>query len=138
MTTYLLTSTKWSGEIELRYDDDGYLLSYDNRAGLDDRQRYWFLDNMPREVITLQNLVAAATTAKLTEVKVEVTFELFWSRYDDKVNSSKKRAEAKWRQMSKGEQLRAYMHIPRYFANIPHGTRKKFAETYLNAELWNN
>ena len=50
MRTYLLTSSKWSGEIELRYDDAGLLTGYDYRAELSADQQRWFLTNMPRSL----------------------------------------------------------------------------------------
>ncbi len=139
MKTYLLTSTKWSGEIELRYNDEGYLLGYDNRANMEDAQRNWFLQYMPRSINDLRSMVAATKTSKLQELpEAEIAFEMFWERYNDKIHSSKKRAETKWRQMTKGNQQRAYLYIPRYFASIPNGLRKKHVETYLGDELWNN
>jgi hypothetical protein len=76
-----------------------------------------------------------------TEIKTEVTFEVFWNRYfagRPKDNSSRKRAETKWNRMSKGEQAKAYAYIGLYLGNVAYGTQPKHAETYLNSELWNN
>jgi hypothetical protein len=140
MKTYLLTSTKWAGEIELRYDDGGWLTGYDYRAELSEEQRAWFLNYMPRRLIDLQPMVKTTHTAKLTEMpEKEVTFGMFWERYDDAATSSRKRTLKKWEKMAKSEQIKAYRHIYTYFAAISRGnTRKKYAETYLNDELWNN
>ena len=139
MTTFLLTGTKFSGEIELRYGDDELLLSYELRAVLTAEQKYWLMNNLPRCVGDLHVLVGSVASFTITEVKAEpVTFEAFWERYDDKENSSKKRTRQKWDKMPVAERERAFRHIPKYIARLPYGTRKKFAETYLNAELWNN
>jgi hypothetical protein len=138
MKTYLLTSTKWHGEIELRYDDDGLLVGYGDRAELDDAQFRWFLTNMPSSLNDLQLLVKSTKTGCLTEAPPEeITFDMFWQRYDGAVNSSRKRTLAKWQRMSRAEQVKAFRYVGKYFRSIPQGVRKKYAETYLNAELWN-
>ena len=138
MTTYLLTSDKWSGEVELIYNEQGYLVEFKNRSHMSDEQLRWFMNHTPNTISLLKALVAN-TSAKITLVpQTAITFAMFWERYDDRTNSSRKRTEAKWNRMNKSEQLKAYNYIGYYLANIPHGTRKKFAETYLNAELWNN
>jgi len=74
----------------------------------------------------------------VTEIDQNITFDKFWNRYDDKLNSSKKKTQVKWNKMPAAEQAKAFRYIGKYFASIPSGTRKKYAETYLNAELWNN
>lgn len=40
--------------------------------------------------------------------------------------------------MTSAEQGKAYRFIGRYIASLGQGIRQKYAETYLNAELWNN
>ena len=139
MKTFLLTSAKFTGEIELRYNDDNLLLSYELRATLSEEQKRYFLTYMPRSINDLQVIFGGSQTVKITEIKADpVTFEQFWNRYDDKLNSSKKKAETRWDRMKVADREKAYRHIGFYFANIPHGTRKKYAETYLNSEIWNN
>lgn len=139
MKTYLLTSAKWSGEIELRYDEAGLLTGYDYRAELTAEQQRWFLTNMPRSLGDLQALVKCTNTGRLTEVPpAEVTFDMFWQLYDDATNSSRKRTLAKWQRMTRAERVKAFSYVGRYFRSIPPNIRKKYAETYLNAELWNN
>jgi hypothetical protein len=139
MKTYLLTSAKWPGEIELRYDGAGLLVGYDYRAELTAEQQRWFLTNMPRSLADLQALVKATKTGRLTEAPPEeVTFDMFWQQYDDATRSSRKRTLAKWQRMTRAEQVKAFRYVGRYFRSIPPGLGKKYAETYLNAELWNN
>lgn len=138
MKKYLFTSTKMEGEIELVYADNGFLSSYEMRAKMTDEQHYWFLRKMPRTLEDLMEYVADKPTITLTELKLEVTFDMFWNSYNDKLNSSKKRTQKAWERMKKADQVKAYMHIGKYIAHLPPGVRKKYAETYLNAELWNN
>lgn len=139
MSTWLLTSPEFEGEIVLEYDDEGRLLRLDIRAKLTDGQRSWFVNNLPPSLAKLQALLkSSGSRSRLEEVTFEPRFDDFWIKYDDRTTSSRKRSLAKWNRMSKMDQLKAYRYINRYFAEIPYGTRKKFAETYLNSELWNN
>ena len=137
MKTYIVTSDKFTGEIEFRYNDIGQLVGYDNRADFAAEQHKWLLSRFPvMSGMLIQ--VAAPMGGKATEIKIELTFEMFWKQYfagREKDNSSRKRAEAKWDRMSKAEQSKAYAYINKYMSRITHVP--KHAETYLNSELWN-
>lgn len=136
MKIFHLTSIAWTGYIEFVFSDNTLLEKWENHADLSEKQQIFLLKHLPREIPELDQLKTPNTT--LTEVKEDITFEMFWARYDDKINSSRKRTLHKWNTMTPAERSRAYRYIARYFANVPTGTRKKYAETYLNAELWNN
>lgn len=136
MITYQLTSPAFTGFVEFIFNNYGLLDKMDIHADLSEKQQIFLLKNMPREIGELDRLKSPTVT--ITEVKQEVTFDMFWERYDDKVNSSKKRTRQRWEKMTPADRARAYWYIGKYLGSIPPGTRKKFAETYLNAELWNN
>ncbi|HPI31111.1 MAG TPA: hypothetical protein PLS26_11350 [Bacteroidales bacterium] len=139
MKHYQLTSNAFDGAVDLFFDDAGMLMKFDmTGASLSKKQQEWILRDMYPELNELKRQLSESGTAKITEVTTEVTFEMFWDRYDDKINSSRKRTLQKWNRMTKTDQLRAYTYINRYLNNLPSGTRKKYAETYLNSELWNN
>jgi hypothetical protein len=133
-----LTSIAFTGYIEYIFDDESLLLQKMNtEAELSEKQQVWFLKNMPREYQELEKLKSANVT--LTEIKSDpVTFQQFWDRYDDKICSSKFKTEKAWDKLSPVDQGRAYRYISRYFNNMPAGTRKKYATTYLSDRLWNN
>lgn len=138
MKTFLLTSTAWSGQIELQYDDLDHLTKCDlSQAQLSLQQHMWFLRRLPVELTALKELITNST-ARLVEVNQEITFESFWNRYNDKVRSSRKKAERIWSRLSKADQAKAYAYVATYEASRSAGVAKKYAETYLNAELWNN
>lgn len=139
MKTYLLTSPKWPGEIEVVYNDLNLMVSIDiSRADLAEKQQIYFLRDLPREMAELMKLKEKSPTLVITEVEQEVTFEMFWNKYDEKIRSSRKRTERAWNRMSKTNQVKAYRFIQKYKMNLLPGTNPKYAETYLNAELWNN
>jgi hypothetical protein len=136
MIVYHLTSIAWTGYIEFVFNDNQLLESWSNHAILSEGQHIYLVKHLPREIAELDNIKTEFTT--LTEMKENITFDIFWIRYDDKINSSKKKTLIKWNKMTPADRARAFHFIPRYFANIPFGTRKKYAGTYLNDELWNN
>jgi hypothetical protein len=139
MKTFILTSELFSGDIEFRYNDAGFLTGFDNRSGFNDSQHQWLLRYFPTTVPAIEKM-GSLIKGQIKELKVELTFDMFWQRYftgRDKDNSSKKRSETKWNRMNKSDQAKAYQYIYTYMSRIPYGTRPKYAETYLNSELWN-
>lgn len=139
MKKYCITSHLYEGEIMITYNDNGMLLDCNfNNSTLTERQQSWILRHLPLRQDKLHTLFDKEPLLILQEMDITVSFDDFWNRYDDKLNSSKRRCLVKWNRMSKAEQVRAYNYITCYFSNLPSGVRKKYAETYLNAELWNN
>lgn len=137
--TFILVSTEFKGQVLFEFEND-LLIRFDaSEAELNEAQRIYMLKKLPRSLDLLQKVLGGSKTARLQEQKKSgVTFEDFWGKYDEKVRSSKKKTERRWRQMSQTQRDRAYNHIDVYFKNIQPGVAKKYAETYLNAELWNN
>jgi hypothetical protein len=138
MQTFSLTSHKFTGEIILIFDQSQLLHSYSVEAELTEAQKVWFLKHLPHNLSEMHMFIKTHKQFDVVEFVNVVTFEMFWHRYDDKISSSKKRTQTCWNKLKNSDKIKAYMFINRYFANLPHGTRKKYAETYLNAELWNN
>ena len=77
-------------------------------------------------------------TGVITELVEEITFDMFWKRYDDKARSSKLKTQRAWDKMPEREQVKAYNYVTKYFQSIPPGVCKKYATTYLSDQLWNN
>lgn len=139
MKTYSLTSTQFLGEVIFGFSNDGKLAYYDARdADLTVEQLAWISGRMPKHLAHINRLISQSNTATLTEINTEVTFDMFWNRYNYKDRSSKKRARQKWNRMSKGQRVKAYNYIQKYELSLKPGIDRKYAETYLNAELWNN
>ena len=138
LRTFIITSDEFEGEIIAKFTEDtGVLMSISwEKALLSQKQHDWFLENIPYSISILNKWILEKRKLKVEEQKV--TFDLFWSRYDHKESSSKKRALAKWNRMSAANQGKAYRYIGRYFASLQSPKYKKNAEKYLNDELWNN
>lgn len=138
MSTYHLTSPGFSGFVEFEFDAAGFLTRTDmTNAELSEKQHAWIVKRAPNRLSEITKLLES-TQAKFEEVKLDITFELFWNRYNEKVRSSKKKAQVTWNRMSKADQVKAFNYIAKYKQSIPSGVACKYAETYLNAELWNN
>ena len=148
MIKYIMTSeTAFTGEATLTYDENGERPAFNClETSITPKQHEWTMRWICDMALTHENLVAALKHCNLPnltfkQITFEPTFADFWTRYFKdryKDNSSKRKSEQRWNRMSKGEQLAAYNHIGKYFVNIPSGTNPKYAETYLNSELWNN
>lgn len=139
MKKYSLTSAAFEGEVIFCFNDAGLLESFDSSgAELSEEQQIFMLKKLPRELCEVQRVIGTSPTAKMLEIKQEITFEMFWNRYDEKIRSSKKKSLARWNRFNKSDQAKAYYFIGKYEMSIAQGVAKKYAESYLGAELWNN
>lgn len=144
MKTYLLQSSKFKGDVLFEFNDDGFLVRYDlTGAILSEEQTVFILQKLPKSIDAIQKVLGTSKAAKLTLQKiVGATFEMFW--FDSKnclrwpKNSSKKKCQLWWNRNKQSERDKAVNYLETYEKNITPGTAQKYAETYLNAELWNN
>lgn len=129
-----------TGYVEFLFDDKDMLAKMDTTtAEMTAKQQEWLLQKLPKELKEVQLLLKNAKSAEFTLiVEGSVTFEMFWDKYNNKALSSKKKAYEKWKKMNEGDRQRAFNYIAKYKSQINYGTAPKYAETYLNAELWNN
>jgi hypothetical protein len=140
-----MTSPQFEGEIEYSYDDDGNMRRFEIRATLSADQLQWILTHIPVDLDKLymlrEHFRRIKSPADIREYIQKIDFDIFWSRWfagRNKDNSSKKKAQTKWNRMTKSEQLKAYQYIGKYMNKLGAGVGIKYAETYLNSDLWNN
>ncbi len=139
--TYIWSSETFTGSVLFTFNPEGKLLKYDNtEATLNDQQLQWFTERMPGTYDELKDVLSRAKHSKLEALPdAEITFDLFWNRYDEKIRSSKKKSLIIWNRIKDNDRRKAYLFIGTYERSIrSSNTAKKYAETYLNAELWNN
>lgn len=136
METYILKSEAFEGDVIIT-DNNGCLKADFTKSSVNVNQQRFILSKMTEGLDKmLKHFNTPPTDCKME--KMIIDFDMFWQKYDDKLNSSKKKTKAKWDKMSEIERTKAYNFVGTYICSIPAGTRKKYAETYLNAELWNN
>ncbi len=142
MKSYYMTSTSFEGEIEFHFDHNDQLTSIVFNATLKDFHYNFIFKMLPYNVERMEMMIEAIKKSKNNSVFTmqtkELTFEDFYNKYDEKALSSKKKTEIRWNNMKKADRINAYMYINKYFQNLPQGTRKKYAETYLNSYIWEN
>ncbi len=137
MLTITMTHPNLPGDIVFTYNEKNRLSSLLISEPLSDKQYEWLIARIPWSVDMLAPLAQKTQGATFVEKQLQVTFDMFWNRYNDKDRSSKKKTATQWDKMPVTEQVKAYMYIPTY--NRKRGTAdKKYATTYLSDELWNN
>lgn len=73
----------------------------------------------------------------VVEREQKITFEMFWKKYNDASRSSRKRSLKLWEKLDENNQVKAYYYYDTYNRNRGNA-EKKYCETYLSCELWNN
>ena len=133
-----ITSEKYDGIVELLYDDNGLLqkLNFGNSSLRFDGVMK-MKNIIPSQVAQLAE-VFKDTTVTIVEAAYEITFEMWWTKYDKKIN--RKRCEQLWNKLSKPDQVKAYFGIDAYNKYLKReGWRTKAdPETYLRNEYWCN
>ncbi len=137
MKKYSITSLAFNGEIIYTFDERDTFTGIEVKATLTETQIRHFFSYMPYTSTELKQTIGTSKKVTVTEVIEEITFDMFWSKYNDKERSSKKRSMVAFNKLNQGNQAKAYHHILKYF-RTKGNAEKKYCETYLAAELWNN
>jgi hypothetical protein len=137
MPKYSITSLSFNGEVVYTFDEKDVFVSMEVKATLSEAQLRHFFAFMPYSSQQLKSTIGASQKVTVTEVIEEITFQMFWDKYNDKERSSKKRSMERFNKLNQGNQAKAYNHIQKYF-RTKGNAEKKYCETYLAAELWNN
>ena len=138
MRKFELTSPAFEGCVTYGFDDTTDRLVMVDMSSVPFSEELWkcIWSNLPATSKAMGKV--KGRTGVITELVEEITFDMFWQRYDDKARSSKVKTQRAWDKMPEREQVKAYQFIPRYFESIPPGVCKKYATTYLSDQLWNN
>lgn len=148
MNRYIITSPKFSGEIQVLYDLDNQLVFIDfMKCDLTEEQTEYFKKNVPAKIgeidgVRFENEIAYLQfrfgTSKLTIIQegYKVSFEQFWNRYDHKVNRI--RAEKEWNKLSEADQVNAFFRYQMYDRHLKLNTWKTKAgpDRYLKDRFW--
>ena len=140
MKRYILTSPLIYGSVDLVYSDTGLIQKVDfelttapmvNRKGILSRVAKFPLCEEIASVIE-------GTQATIVEADFEVSFEMFWKKYNKKIN--KFRCIKLWEKMEKTMQVKSFYGIEQYDKYLKkEGWRTKAdPETYLRNQYWEN
>lgn len=140
MPKYLIEFKKSAASALLEYNDQGYLIKYELEPGAFEKAQFeYFLSRFPRNIDFLNKWKTegpAGTKVKLVEE--DLSFEAFYDAYANKV-SKKATAEKIWNKMPDSERVKAIKYIQVYDQRLRQTSiNKKYPETYLNHQEWNN
>ena len=138
MRKFELTSPAFEGCVTYGFDDTTDRLVMVDMSSVPLSAELWncIWSNLPATSKAMGKV--KGRTGVITELVEDITFDMFWQRYDDNARSSTVKTQRAWDKMPEREQVKAYQFIPRYFQSIPPGVCKKYATTYLSDQLWNN
>lgn len=139
MNKYIITSPKFTGEINVLYGLDNKLMFIDfMKCSLSDEQIDFFKTRLP--VVYSEKFLDAFGSAKLTvmEEGYKVSFDQFWTRYDHKVN--RLRAEKEWNKLGEADQVNAYFKYQMYDRHLKLNPWKTKAgpDRYLKDRFWDS
>lgn len=137
MKRFLITSPKFHGQAELLYTDAGVLCKIDvTDTNMGAQTVHQFKASVPAHTDMLG--VAFSNLTTIVEAEYEVSFEMFWKKYNEKRN--KKRCLILWSKLNKVQQVQAFFGVEAYFKYLKeNGWRNKAdPDTYLRGEYWEN
>lgn len=139
MRIFILTSTNYQGEAELHYNQQEVLCRIDvANTNMIPAQVNAFKCHVPLTVSQLESGMGIPTTVTIVEKDYEVSFELFWTAYNNKVN--KARCIPVWNKLSKAQQVAAWFGVKKYEAYLQRTNWRNKAdpEKYLKDRYWEN
>lgn len=131
MRKFIISSEKFTGEIEVIYNDDGDLDKLDfMRSTANHDQRKLIKQSL---AIVVEELVQRLKTLPIVIMETDFvcTFDMFYEAYKRKENPA--RAKKKWDLLSKADQLKAYLTIAAYDKHLKRENwrHKAGPDTYL-------
>lgn len=144
MEKIIISSDNFGGEVYALYGVGGELLSLEfGSAALSDVQKSWLKAHIPVNITTMglaeiRACFEGAKSVRINKEACEVTFDLFWAAYGEKVN--RLRCEKRWERLGKAERQRAYAGVKVYFRYLARNSwqNKANPDTYLMNKYWEN
>ncbi len=137
MRRFQLNGTKFSGYVDVTYNDFNYLCSLDfTNSNLESESLRKFKDLIPVQLVELEPVFKPYPSVTIVETEYVVKFEDFFTAYRNKVH--KKRAESVWDRLSKIKQIKAINGIKKYdnYLKLNTWRTKADPDTYLRNEMW--
>jgi len=139
MSKYLIELTRQSSSFIIEYDENGVCSSVKADYGsISPEALCFFWRNVPYSEAHIQ-IFRTYPNTRITELQEDLSFDRFWREYNHKLGK-KKVCERIWENMPEIERAKAIKYITQYnqFLIQRPGIEKKYPETYLRNEQWNN
>lgn len=136
MKKYLISSSKYTGEVELVYSPHLEIVDF-SKTDMSIEGRQWMVRRIPSHSDGLPELIAG-TGAVIVEENVVVHFEDWWKLYNKKIN--KDRALKLWDKISDTEKQKAWVGTIKYNRHLSKNLwqNKADPETFIRNKYWNN
>lgn len=137
---FLMFFKRHNASALLEYNDLGYLVNYELTPGSFEKAQYDFLlQKLPRTIAQLEAFRTwKLQNVRITTVQADLSFDAFYNAYAHKV-SKRSASDNIWKKMPDAERAKAISYIPTYDTYLRESrVNKKYPETYLNSEMWNN
>ncbi len=138
MRRFVITSPHYNGQAEIIYNGEGILCRIElTETDMIASVVKGFKNRVPALVDELAEAFTG-TQVKIIENDIEVTFDMFWKKYNKKINKS--RCIMLFTKMDKSMQLLAFMGILAYDKYLKKESWRSKAdpETYLRNKYWEN
>lgn len=135
---YILTSDHFTGEVTFEYNLKGFLkaVKVGEVKGMSKSIFDWLWANLPTSTQMMEEYKKTAGNFKISEVPVDLSFERFWSEYNNKVGK-KKMTENAWNKLSQKDKIAALLYIEKLRrTKRQDGTQMPYPSTYLNQKYW--
>jgi hypothetical protein len=140
MSKYLMEFAKQDASAIFEYDASGILVYYELKPGNFVHEHYsYFFSKFPIQEIHIKNWLAVkAQNVTIKLIPEDLSFENFYELYNHKYGK-KVKSKSIWEALPTTEKAKALAYIQRYNQFLSGtGTAKKYPETYLNQQIWNN
>lgn len=136
MRRFLITSQKYTGQAEVIYNDLNTLVHIDC---IDTDMSAVTMHHFKAAIgVTIDTIAVKLPSCIVVEADYEVTFDMFWKKYNKKIN--KARCIMLWNKLNKTMTVQAFHGIEAYdkYLKKESWRTKADPETYLRNKYWEN
>lgn len=133
--SYIITSTKFDGEIEIVYDEAGSVCGFELRTQLNIEQLTKFFGKFPITENDIERY-KKSNDANIYEVPEDLSFDTFWLNWCGK-QANKERAKILWDKLPKKDKVRCMWSLKaykRYMERNAHWYNPQYPDSYLSAK----
>lgn len=133
MKTVIMESKAFAGNLTFTFHGN-VLVRFENNADLKTTHLNQLNKNFPTTLEKMEEFMRAVQSeTTFTYTEEELTFDMFWKAYGNKLN--KVVAEKAWKKLSQEDKIKAYCYVPKYKKDKGN-SYLLYASTYLNSGDW--
>lgn len=139
MRKFLIASEGYSGEAAAVFNESGQLVTLDvSETDMSLKFSSVLFQKIPSEISAFFEYMNARDNVKCIEASIEITFDMFWEKYNRKIN--KKRSQPLFNKLSQLRQAACYYGIKQYdrYLDVVNWRTKADPENYLRNEMWDS